>query len=189
MALKKIDTPYSALRAASRLPPVQQPVENPAEPSIETAAPTPVERTVSPAKPDTPPPAPMVEEHRPTRRPRKTQDPKPAVAHFRLRVPYPARGTCAEFDRISETYGEEAAIQAVFKRAFDAWVEDFQPARTARLDTEYARGDKIFATSRIIRSEIIEAVAKAIDPLGIRTKTYIAERIGRAAMKSYIAAP
>jgi hypothetical protein len=197
MALRKVGTPYTALRAASRLPPVEPPAERLIEALQASAvepAPEPVALAAGPAAPD----APAAPE---ARRPRKTQadpaegssrktsDRRPASAHFRLRVPYPARGTCAEFEQIAAAYDEEVAIQTVFKRAFDAWVKDFRPTRAARLDTEYARGEQIFATSRIIRSEIIEAVSRAIDPLGIRTKTYIAERIALAAMKAYIASP
>lgn len=183
MALKKLGTSYTALRAATRLPPVERaperPPERPAEAAVGGASagqlPEPVEAA----------PAPQA---RRTRRPAAPAGEGRAPApHFRLRVPYPARGTCAEFDEIAAVYGAEVAMRTLFKRAFDAWVAGFHPGRVGTMETDYARGPAVFATSRIIAPAVIDGVTEAIDPLGVRTRTYIAERIAMAAMKAYMA--
>jgi hypothetical protein len=174
MALKRAGVSYSALRTATRLPPVERPAESPAE------------EVVAPAAADTGEQAgqgaPIA--LRPAAEPAARTKP----VYYRLRVPYPAEGVCAEFDEITRAYDAETAIQTVFKRAFETWVENFGPETLARLDFDYPRGAGSFATSRIIKPEIVAAVIQEIDPMGIRTKTFIAERIALAAMKSYIAA-
>lgn len=190
MALKRAGASYSALRAATRLPPVAQstgapPVEQPA-PEASEAARGSTHRIdgPDPAAAGQGAPAPASD----TSPPEAGEKQAEKAIYYRLRVPYPAPGVCAEFDEIARAYDAETAIQTVFKRAFDAWIEGFGPETAARMNTDYPRGPKNFATSRLISPEVVAAVEKAIDPMGIRTKTFIAERIALAAMKAYIVA-
>ena len=191
MALKRAGASYSALRAATRLPPVAQSARQPAPlpdpPPAPPSAGQPVPESPGPALIAAPDPA--AAERVPDIAPPEAAERAPAKAvYYRLRVPYPATGVCAEFDEIARAYDAETAIQTVFKRAFEAWVAGFGPETATRMDTDYPRGSRNFATSRLIGPEIVAAVEKAIDPMGIRTKTFIAERIALAAMTAYIAA-
>lgn len=214
MALKRAGASYSALRAATRLPPVAQSTVPPGAPPVErlpveqppAEQPTTGQLTVGQPtaeasgaarhptlRIDRPDPAAAGQgapDQASDTSPLESEEKKAAAKaiYYRLRVPYPASGVCAEFDEIARAYDAETAIQTVFKRAFDAWIEGFGPETAARMDTDYPRGSKNFATSRLIGPEVVAAVEKAIDPMGIRTKTFIAERIALAAMKAYIVA-
>ena len=180
MALKK-GPPYRAVRSQARLPPVEPGAQAAQAMVDETGPAAPPEAGTAATAPGVQPAAANGAGQPPAARPERE-----AVVVIRFAVPYPAKGVSAEFDMIAEHYDPGTAARTVFRRAFAEFVALIDAGENPGTSVDYPEGPGRFVSTRNIPKATFDRAAKLLDPLGIRSKTYLGELIALTAFARYL---
>ena len=188
MAIKK--PPFSSRdmldekRRVRGLPPRQaEPVKTETSPTTvqsEKRAP----RAAAP-EPSTPEPAPAASSSAPP-------DPAPATAGagegtqvLTITVPTPAPGVSPSFDAVSAQQGPTRALQALIRKAMDAYEPTLLDGSFKTQPTSYEAGGGDVRTTRRISAEAFAVAREHFDPYDVATLTGLSRMIATAALAAY----